>query len=225
MTIDPSLLSRAALSSMAAAGEEVGRLEAAMRAIGTSPRIELAENGEPDEFRHYPEGDVYDFATHSQYYFHCHRAGEHGHIHVFLRPRGMPPGLTPEVAAGEDGPCHLIAVGLNGHGFASELFTTNRWVTAEAWYGARDIAAMLPRFEARRGGRHGLVGPWLTALVILYRPLIAALAARRDDAVADWRMAHPDDDALDDDRLEVTSRAAIDLHGWRQAIGLELGKG
>jgi len=52
------------------------------------------------EWRHYPEGDVYDPETHAQYYYHAHppaeRAhGEHGHFHAFLRPRGMPSGVQP----------------------------------------------------------------------------------------------------------------------------------
>ena len=51
------------------------------------------------EWDHYPEGDVYDFETHGQYYYHAHpkeeRPGEHGHFHTFLRPDGMPPGIRP----------------------------------------------------------------------------------------------------------------------------------
>ncbi len=52
------------------------------------------------EWRHYPEGDVYDPGTHAQYFYHAHPAGkrgasEHGHFHAFLRPRGMPSGVQP----------------------------------------------------------------------------------------------------------------------------------
>ena len=68
--------------------------------------------GDIVEWRHYPEGEVYDSASHAQYFFHCHpgparmrpaeKTGtkpgakiEHGHFHLFLRGGGMPAGITP----------------------------------------------------------------------------------------------------------------------------------
>src|ERR1051325_7437651 len=55
---------------------------------------------DPVPWRHYPEGEVYDPATHAQYFYHRHlpaTAGEveHGHFHTFLRAEGMPPGTRP----------------------------------------------------------------------------------------------------------------------------------
>ncbi len=57
------------------------------------------------DWAHYPPGDVYDAATHAQYFYHRHtidpaqrhRLSEHGHFHTFMRPRGMPPGTRPLV--------------------------------------------------------------------------------------------------------------------------------
>jgi len=217
--IDPSLLSPGALAAMAAAGDEVVALEAAMRAQGTSPRKLLVGDQPPAEFRHYPPGDVYDFASHSQYYFHVHREHEYGHLHLFLRPLGMPPGMVPAVAVGgADSPCQLIAVGLGANGFAHELFTTNRWVTGESWYKAADVVAMVPNFHVAVDGPLAPVGRWLTALVALYRPLVAALVEQRDEAVAAWSQAHPNLDPLIDPSLEITSHAAIDVGLWRQAL-------
>ncbi|MBC7951956.1 MAG: hypothetical protein H7Z12_09105 [Rhodospirillaceae bacterium] len=222
MKLDPSLLSRGALTAMAAAGDEIVALEADMRARGTSPRALLLGPGEPTEFRHYPAGDSYDFGSHSQFYFHVHRANEHGHIHTFLRPLGMPPGVEPVVSAGSvDAPCHLIAVGLNGHGFASELFTTNRWVTGESWYAADDVAMILPRFHMGGEGGAGLAGRWLTALLALFRPLVVSLVEQRDETVAAWSLAHPGTDPLADAGLELTSRATIDLNMWRKMLAAE----
>lgn len=219
MNLDPSLLSRGALAAMAAAGDEVVAIEADMRARGTSPRTLLLGPGAPTEFRHYPAGDAYDFASHSQFYFHAHRVKEYGHIHTFLRPLGMPPGVEPAVSAGSsDAPSHLVAVGLNSHGFASELFTTNRWVTGESWYAAADVAVMLPRFHMAGDRVAGSVGRWLTALLALYRPLVVSLVEQRDETVAAWSLSHPGVDPLADADLELTSRAAIDLGLWRKML-------
>jgi len=58
-------------------------------------------------WRRFPEGEVYDPASHAQYFYHCHSApgapaetgsgerGEHGHFHLFLRAEGVPAGTTP----------------------------------------------------------------------------------------------------------------------------------
>jgi hypothetical protein len=221
MILDPSHLAPGDLTAMAKAGDEVAAIEAAMRAVGTSPRALLVAGEAPEPFRHYPAGDVYDFASHSQYYFHCHREGEYGHAHLFLRPMGMPVGCVPQVpVGGADAPCHLVAVGFGHHGFACELFTTNRWVTGESWYGAAMIARMLPCFHIDGGTTGGRVGRWLSALLRLYAPLVVTLAQRRDEAVAAWADSH-DGDPLNDERLEITSHAAIDVGMWRQAVAVE----
>ena len=59
----------------------------------------LRGQGEFLEWDHYPKGDVVDWETHSQYYYHAHpkknRPGEHGHFHTFLRYKGMPGGAKP----------------------------------------------------------------------------------------------------------------------------------
>ena len=41
------------------------------------------------ELDHYPIQDTFDRETYSQYYYHAHRKGEHGHFHLFLRQGGM----------------------------------------------------------------------------------------------------------------------------------------
>lgn len=112
-----------------AAGGRVTGEEREAAAIVRECRRELAENagtsvreamrdapdiaGEPVPWYRYPEGEVYDPASHAQYFYHCHpaaaapregsfggdRAGlvEHGHFHLFLRAEGMPRGVSPLV--------------------------------------------------------------------------------------------------------------------------------
>jgi hypothetical protein len=100
-------LSRATLEAMAAAGAAVIACQRAMAVAGTSPLTEALQGAAPVyEWRHYPGGDVYDPASHAQYFYHAHPPGErhtakageeHGHFHTFLRARGMPQGVRPLV--------------------------------------------------------------------------------------------------------------------------------
>jgi hypothetical protein len=106
-TTDFARLSRAALEAMAAAGRALLESEHTMAASGTSPLAEALRGAAPIyEWRHYPSGDIYDPASHAQYFYHAHPPGErravaggeeHGHFHIFLRARGMPAGVRPLV--------------------------------------------------------------------------------------------------------------------------------
>jgi len=194
-----------------AAGRRMRDLRLAMAGAGASPASLLLGRSATVPHRHYPDGDVYDFTSHAQFYCHIHRHGEFGHIHVFQRPRGMPAGLTPLVPPDEaNAPCHLVAVGFGSCGDPVELFTTNRWVTGEAWYDAAAVKAMLRRF--RIAARDGLapVAAWLEAVVAFYLPVIETLVDERDAAVAEWSRRHPRADPLNDAALEITSRRAVD---------------
>ena len=163
---------------------------------------------------------------------------EHGHFHTFLRARGMPPGVRPLVmpefaiadnpaapnaplipsapqsSAEEEGEpwSHLVAIALDAAGRPLRFFTTNRWVTGETWYPAADVVAMLERFVVAPAAPAPLLNRWLTALLGLYRPILAELILARDAAVMDWRRRRRAKvHVFDDRRLEVTSSLAIDL--------------
>lgn len=187
------------------------------------------------EWRHYPEGEVYDPNSHAQYFFHAHAAkaqpaAEQGHFHTFLRAEGMPIGvaplLLPELAVADtpalppqapplkrgtrDEVSHLIAIAIDLRGEPFRLFTTNRWVTGETWYRADDVVRMLDRFAITEGGPSELLNRWVGAIVQLFRPQIGALLRARDDTVMAWRRrrrAH----VFEDPRLEVTSSLEIEL--------------
>lgn len=197
---------------MGEAGSRLRTLWQAMAANGDTPAALLLDGvSHPKAHQHYPAGDIYDFASHAQFYYHIHREGEFGHIHLFQRAKGMPDGLAPLLPATEDNAaCHVVAVGLGASGNAVELFTTNRWVTGECWYQAEAVKAMLGRMRISARGRAAPVAAWLEALLAFYAPVIADLIDRRDAAVAEWARAHPVADSLNDGRLEITSRLAID---------------
>jgi len=193
----------------------------------------LKGGGEFYEWDHYPKGDVYDWESHSQYYYHAHpvelRGGEHGHFHTFLRPKGMPEGIKPaeaadfqEPAEDNDAVSHLAAFSMDGTGQAIRIFTTNRWVTGETWYEAEDVIAMLDRFEIDLAYPSWPVNIWLTAMVRLFRPQIETLLTERDRAVADWAAKHPDRNVFEDRELEITSMREISIEEQITAINAAL---
>lgn len=185
---------------------------------GFDPVARLTGGGTPAPHRHYPAGDVYDAASHAQFYWHSHRQGEQGHIHLFQRPRGMPAGTgAPLVPTGEpDAPCHIIAVSIGVGGVPEQLFTTNRWVTGEAWYPAEAVKLMAERLRLNDSGRYGAVCRWVAGLVALYLPLIRDLLDERDAVVAERRRTCPGRDPLEDQRLEILSSRAVNLAAdWR----------
>jgi hypothetical protein len=186
------------------------------------------------EWHHYPTGEVYDPASHAQYFYHVHPANgrllpEHGHFHTFLRAEGMPSGVSPlvlpEAAVAALAPppqgaplkrglreevSHLVAISLDLHGEPIRLFTTNRWVTGETWYRADDVIAMLDRFVIAAADPSAVRDRWLGAVMQLFRPQIAALLRQRDATVMAWRQRRRAA-VFEDPRLEVTSSLDIDL--------------
>jgi uncharacterized protein DUF6969 len=187
------------------------------------------------EWRHYPEGEVYDPHTHAQYFYHIHPAagrpaGEHGHFHTFLRADGIPAGVAPlvlpETAVADaarplpqaaplkqgarDEVAHLVAIMLDPMGEPVRLFTTNRWVTGETWYRADDVVRMLDGFVIGEAGRSAVLSQWIVAMVALFRPQIVALLRTRDETVMAWRRRRRAN-VFEDIRLEVLSSIEIDI--------------
>jgi hypothetical protein len=150
--------------------------------------------GEADfvEWQHYPPGDAYDAGSFAQYYYHSHdgAAREHGHFHTFLRAGTFDAQMQPwehggadtmKWEKGEDALCHLVGVTMDHHGIPMELFTTNRWVTADCIYPAEDMIGMLDRFDFKNEQFSNDTNQWLTAMLHLFRPQIEALLRDRDD--------------------------------------------
>ena len=89
--VDLNKLPRAQLLAMAIAGEHMMECYRVLQKVQSNVVAEvLRDQGEFYELDHYPAGDAYDRETHSQFYYHSHREGEHGHFHTFLREKGMP---------------------------------------------------------------------------------------------------------------------------------------
>lgn len=178
------------------------------------------------EWDHYPDGDVYDHETHSQYYYHAHPpeerskkyGKEHGHFHTFLRPKGFPSGIKPvplpdleKPESPNDALSHLIGISMNQAGYPIRFFTTNRWVTGETWYKAEHVIKMLDYFVMDLTYPSWPVNIWITNMVRLFRPQIEDLLLERDKAISAWQEKHPDDNVYENEDLELPSLLNISV--------------
>lgn len=225
-TIELTKFTHQELEVMLAAGAEIAECYRVLRKAELNVVGEVLKGqGQFYEMTHYPEGDVYDGETHAQYYYHAHRSGEHGHFHTFLRQKGMPAGVKPvPEAASRDWPkgdqalSHIVAISMDRYGSPTGLFTTNRWVTGETWYAAKDVCAMLNRFAIDQAYPSWPTNRWLTAMVRLFRPQIEVLLLERDARLKEWIAEHPDVDTFEDRNLEVLSEVKIDVDEQVEAI-------
>lgn len=225
-------IGRDGLEDMVAAGEEVMEIERILAKTEDNVVGELLKGqGTFYEWNHYPDGDVYDADTGSQFFYHAHpadeRIGEHGHFHTFLRPVGMPTGVRPaslpdlQLPKDEnDALSHLIGISMDSWGKATRLFTTNRWVTGEVWYGAKDVIAMAALFEIGHSQPSWPVNRWLNTLFRLYLPDIVALVRERDTTMGAWEnqplpideeTGAPVSSVFENRQLEVTSYLKISV--------------
>jgi len=219
MTTTFSRLPRETLEGMAEAGVQIFECYRLLAKHGENIVGEVLKGqGTFYEYDHCPAGDVYDPETHSQYYYHAHRTGEHGHFHAFLRDHGMPNGLRPieQTRAAfmderDDKLSHLIAISMNQAGFPIALFTTNRWVTADNWYVADDVIAMLDSFRMDMAYPSLPVNIWINNMFSLFRPQIEELIRMRDAKIAGWAETHRDQDVFEDRELSITSVRKISV--------------
>lgn len=233
---DFSKLSRDQLEHMFEAGQEVIECHRVLAKSGDNIVSELLRDVESFfEWNHYPEGDVYDGASHSQYYYHAHppeeRPGEHGHFHTFLRPKGMPKGIRPakvpnfkKPADPDDALSHLMAISMDDKGFPVSMFTVNRWVTADVWYTAEDVIRFVDLFEIDLARPSWPVNRWLTCMMRLFRPQIVELLLARDQTVADWRKDNPRKDPYKNHDIEVLSEIPISIDDQMAVIAKALEK-
>lgn len=232
---DLSALDRERLEDMRAAGLEAQECVRVLEKAGLNLVGEVLKGqGKFYEYNHYPEDDVFDAETHSQYYYHAHRGaqGEHGHFHTFLRASGMPPGVAPVPyhgaepwPDGDEGLSHLVAISMDGYGRPIGLFAVNRWVTGDVWYAAADVVRMLDRFAIDHAWPSWPVNRWITAMFRFYRPHIETLLRHRDDVVAAWGADHPGQDVFEDRRLEITGWIPLDAPSDLGRIGTALAGG
>ncbi len=238
MDIDFARIPREQLESMLEAGLYVIECHRVLVKTGDTIVGELLKTEEEFfEWEHYPDDDIRDEESHSQFFYHAHslddRTGEHGHFHTFLRKEGMPEDIIPaDVPKPEDEEpeyddlSHLICISMNNRSLPQKLFTVNRWVTGETWYRAEDVIRMLDRFEIDHAQPSWPVNIWITCMIRLFRPQIESLIQKRDAAIAEWQKAHPGEIVYESraEEIEVPSICDIDIDRQVAAIQTALEK-
>lgn len=227
-------LPREELEAMQAAGTEVIECHRVLAKTGDNIVAELLRDVEDfTQWNHYPEGDIYDNASHSQFYYHAHdpeeRPGEHGHFHTFLRPKGMPKGCKPAKVPNfkkpkdpDDALSHLIAISMDDKGFPIGLFTVNRWVTADVWYEAEDVVKFVDCFSIDMARPSWPVNRWITNMLRLFRPQIIELLYARDRCVADWRAKNKRKNPYKSHDIEILSASEISIDNQMAMIAAAL---
>jgi len=221
-------LQRVQLEAMLAAGDEILECFRVLGKGGLNIVGELLKGqGTFYEYDHFPKGDIYDEDFSSQYYYHAHREdqAEHGHFHTFLRAGAIPETVQPVPydgeepwPAGDEALSHLICISMDPRGFPLGMFATNRWVTAEAWYRADDVIDMVDRFRIDHANPSWPTNRWITAMMCLFKPQIAALLRHRDAVVEAWSRDHPGVDVYEDRDLEITGWLDVSVDDQLAAV-------
>ncbi len=221
-------LERERLEDMLVAGYEIVECYRVLAKGGLNIVGELLKDqGTFYEFDHYPKGDIYDEEFSSQYYYHAHREDqdEHGHFHTFARAGAIPEGVQPVAydgdepwPTGDEALSHIISISMSPPGFPLGLFATNRWVTAEAWYRAADVIDMVDRFRIDHANPSWPTNRWITAMMCLFKPQIAALLEHRDLVLEAWVRDHPGVDVYEDRELEITGWLPVSVDDQLAAV-------
>ena len=218
-----------------AAGEIIAVLEATA-ARGSHIVSDLIGDAAFTVGDHYPPDDVYDHVTGAGFFYHAHPIGprayvsglrelaEHGHFHLFINRRAVPPGVKPLERPGRPienwGLCHLVAIVMDISGIPSRIFTTNQWLSKEWMYPAPVVIDLLDRFEI---GDRTPASIWVTAMVALFRPQIEFLLHERDRLLITNAAHHLPQSAVHGETLEITSQVEIDIDRQIVAVDRALG--
>ncbi|MCB1107490.1 MAG: hypothetical protein KDK76_05270 [Chlamydiia bacterium] len=207
------------LQRMLSAGEEILGWNAILAKTGSHIVDKVLEgHGVCYEMDHYPLEDTFDQETYSQYYYHIHRGGEHGHFHLFLRQGGMEKEMVPlfydthnETPSDIDTYAHLIGISMDEKGRPQSLFTTNRWVTGEDWYQSNDVKKMVDHFHITHAHPSFVVNRWLDAMLALFRLQINTLIDQRDVILHAYGKGIPLTKVIEDHKLEIISEKEISV--------------
>jgi hypothetical protein len=125
-----------------------------------------------DEFydsNHYPKGEVYDPLTECQYYYHAHRAGEHGHFHTFHICDPNPEHYRF---------AHLISISMDNFGNPIKLFAVTQWHEGEVLLNFEEAKWRIQHFQITHNYPSEIVNRWLNNAYKAFEPQMVELMQR-----------------------------------------------
>lgn len=130
----------------------------------------LADVGQLETKRRYPEAGLFFGFGRWRAYYHCHETGvmhadEHGHFHLFTD-------------TGASCWAHVAGLSIDTEGQPLQWFAVNRWVTDGPWLARESFHEQLKYIGADEAADP--VGRWLGILLQLYRDQLFDLLRARD---------------------------------------------
>jgi hypothetical protein len=181
-----------------------------------------------DETRHFPDDDVFDPGTGSQYFLHRHAAGiAPASVHLHFFQRWTPPELN--LPGSETISTHLAALELNALGEPHAWFVVNQWVVGDYWQPADDTIRLFSDWkiltpdDGRGKDIPELCHQWLSAyLKLSLASIIYPLLRERDDVLDKLIDAFPGVNVLEDRAHEVLGYQSVEfnaqLNAWTRAL-------
>jgi hypothetical protein len=181
-----------------------------------------------DEMRHFPDDDVFDPGTGSQYFLHRHAAGNApASVHIHFFQRWTPPELN--LSDSETISTHLAALELNALGEPCAWFVVNQWVVGDYWQPAEETIRLFSDWkittpdEGRGKNIPELCHQWLSAYLKLnLASIIYPLLLERDDVLDKLIDAFPGVNVLEERAHEVLGYQSVEfnvqLEAWKKAI-------
>ena len=168
----------------------------------------LGQDCIPQPWAHHPPQDAHDPGSGFRWYYHCHPGGgrspgEHGHFHLFSD--------RPDVVAESAAVTHLIAISVNPLGLPCGVFAPNGWVTDEHPWPASVVLRRLRAFALQRPVRLRPVHEWLRRTLGAFAPQVRATLKMRDLRLRQLSRSRPRPKVLEDRRIAVLSRCAVDV--------------
>lgn len=161
----------------------------------------LADIGQLETERRYPDAGLLFGGGHWRAYYHCHEAvsmhaSEHGHFHLFTD-------------IGDRAWAHVAGLSIDAEGQPLQWFAVNRWVTDGPWLPCQSFFEQLRFITANEAVNP--VGSWLGGVLQICRGDLFDLLSARDQRLEQFSKKGALAEALENREIYLLASSAIEL--------------